>query len=350
MNPTAAWPVEEISQIGHARRSATIMAERLAFSESRAGQVALVVSELATNLARYAQRGEILLRPIRHDDSDSGPDGIEILAIDAGPGMPDAAVSRRDGHSTGGGLGEGLGAIQRQSDFFQLYTQRSGTVALARIWREPDTAAVRQPRYEIGAVHVSKAGEDVCGDDWDWRMRNDRLAIIVADGLGHGLAAHEAARAAIGTFDRSHEETPQRVIQDVHAALRATRGAAVAMIAIDLERGVARYSGVGNVSSVVFLATGARQSLISHNGTAGHTAPRIQEFNYPVPPQSIVIMHSDGLGTHWDLASYPGLRTRHPSVIAGVLYRDFSRRRDDVTVVVAKEREAQRARFPSEKL
>jgi anti-sigma regulatory factor (Ser/Thr protein kinase) len=349
MNPTAACPVEEASQIGHARRFATTLAERLAFSASRAGQVALVVSELATNLARYAQRGEILLRPIREDDSDSGPDGIEILAIDAGPGMPDAAVSRRDGHSTGGGLGQGLGAIERQSDFFQLYTRTSGTVALARLWREPHTAAVR-PRYEIGAVQVSKIGEDVCGDDWDWRMRNDRLAIMVADGLGHGLAAHEAARAAIRTFDQSHEQTPQLLMQDVHAALRATRGAAVAAIAIDLERGVARYSGVGNVSTVVFLATGTRQSLISHNGTAGHTAPRIQEFNYSVPPQSIVIMHSDGLGTHWDLAPYPGLRTRHPSVIAGVLYRDFSRRRDDVTVVVAKEREAQRAPLHSEKL
>jgi len=339
MNPTAAYPVEEDSQIGHARRAATAIAERLAFSPARAGQVALVVSELATNLARHAKRGEILLRPIRRDDREAGPDGIEVLAIDSGPGLPDVALSRRDGHSTAGTLGQGLGAIERQSDFFEIFTQPSGTVALARIWREPEPPAARQPRYLIGAVHVSKSGEDVCGDDWDWRMRDDRLAIFVADGLGHGLAAEEAARAAVRAFQHSHDEPPQRVIQDVHAGLRATRGAAVAMIAIDLERGVARYSGVGNISAVLHLETAVRQSLVSHNGTAGHTAPRIQEFTYPVPPRSIVIMHSDGLGTHWDLMSYPGLRTRHPSVIAGVLYRDFSRRRDDVTVVVAKERE-----------
>ncbi len=339
MNPTAACPVEEDSQIGHARRFATTIAQRLAFSAERAGRVALVVSELATNLVRHAKRGEILLRPIRHDDAESGPEGVEILAVDAGPGIPDVALSRRDGHSTAGTRGQGLGAIERQSDFFQIYTMPSGTVALAQIWREAGPPAARQPRYSIGAVHVSKTGEEVCGDDWEWKMRDDRLAILVADGLGHGLAAHEAARAAILTFHQSHEQPPQRVIQDIHAALRATRGAAAAMIAIDLERGVARYSGVGNISSVLYLATGARQSLISHNGTAGHTAPRIQEFTYAVPPQSIVIMHSDGLGTHWDLMSYPGLRTRHPSVVAGVLYRDFSRRRDDVTVVVAKERE-----------
>ena len=339
MNPTAAYPIEEASQVGEARRAAKHFAERLAFSAARAGQAALVVTELATNLARHATRGEILLRPIRQDADHGPPDGMEILAIDTGPGMPDEVLSRRDGHSTAGTLGQGLGAVERQSDFFQLYTRPSGTVALARIWREPERLAVRQPRYVIGAVHVSKTGEDVCGDDWDWRMRDDRVSIIVADGLGHGLAAHEAARAAIGTFHGAHEETPQRVIQDVHAALRPTRGASVASMAIDLERGVARYCGVGNISSVVWLATGARHSLISHSGTAGHTAPRIQEFTYPVPPHSIVIIHSDGLGTHWDLATYPGLRTRHPSVVAGVLYRDFSRRRDDVTVVVVKERE-----------
>jgi hypothetical protein len=61
-------------------------------------------------------------------------------------------------------------------------------------------------------------------------------------------------------------------------------------------------------------------------------------------------VHTDGLGTHWDLTPYPGLRTRHPSVVAGILYRDFSRRRDDVTVVVAKEPEGNRTVPRSEKL
>ena len=47
-------------------------------------------------------------------------------------------------------------------------------------------------------------------------------------------------------------------------------------------------------------------------------------------------MHSDGLTTHWTLERLPGLAARHPSLIAGVLYRDFKRGRDDVTVVVAR--------------
>jgi hypothetical protein len=187
-------------------------------------------------------------------------------------------------------------------------------------------------------VHVSKTGEEICGDDWAWRMRDSRLSIFVADGLGHGLPAHEAAITATRVFQTRHELAPSRLVEDVHAALRPTRGAAVAAFSIDIERRTAAYAGLGNISGVVLQPGGARHSMVSHNGTAGHTAARIQEFQYPVPAGSIVVLFSDGLATHWDLKTYPGLQQRSASVIAGVLYRDFSRRRDDVTVVVVRER------------
>jgi anti-sigma regulatory factor (Ser/Thr protein kinase) len=339
LNLTAAYPIVEQSQVAEPRRAAVMLAGRLGFSEERAGRLALVVSELATNLAKHALRGELILRGIRAEHADAEPDGVEVVAIDAGPGIPDIALSRTNGHSTAGSLGHGLSTIERQSDFFQLYTLPGGTITLARVWRTASDRSPQLPRYEVGAVQVSRVNEDVCGDDWDWRMRDDRLSVMVADGLGHGLPAHDASRAAIVTFRREHELPPARVIEDVHGALRATRGAAVAMIAIDPDRGIAKYAGVGNISGVLLNANGTRQSLISQNGTAGHTIPRLQEYTYPVAPRSILVMHSDGLGTHWDLAAYPGLRTRHPSIIAATLYRDFSRKRDDVTVIVIGERQ-----------
>ncbi|MDQ3149386.1 MAG: ATP-binding protein, partial [Chloroflexota bacterium] len=208
LNLTAAYPVVDLTQVSEPRRASAILAARLGFSEERAGRLALVVSELATNLAKHATGGELLLRGIRTEDSDADPDGVEVLAIDAGPGIPDLALSKVDGHSTAGTLGHGLGAIERQSDHFEIHTHPGGTVALSRVWRHPPVRARRQSRYEVGAVHVSKAGEDVCGDDWDWRAGDDRFALLVADGLGHGLAAHEAAREAVATFRREHELPP----------------------------------------------------------------------------------------------------------------------------------------------
>ena len=336
MNVTAAFPVTEGSQVGEPRRTVLWHAARLGFSEARAARAALVTTELATNLLKHARSGEILLQTLTREDGT--PEGIEILALDKGPGIPDFALARRDGHSTTGTLGHGLGAIERQCDSFELYTDARGTAIAARLWRDP--AARRPPagRYEVGAAHVSKPGESVCGDAWTWRMRDERLAILVADGLGHGISAHEAASTAVAAFARGHEESPGRMVEDVHAALRSTRGAAVAAVAVDLHRGVAVYAGLGNIAGAILLPGGARHNMVSHNGTAGHAAGRIQEFAYPVPSGALLVLASDGLTTHWDIKAYPGLRSRSPSLIAGVLYRDFSRRRDDVTVVVATER------------
>ena len=336
MNVTAARPVTEPSQVAEGRRLVLWLASRLGFSDERAGQAALIASELGTNLAKHARGGELLVRPLT--TSDGEPGGIEILALDKGPGMPEIAVARRDGYSTAGTLGHGLGAIQRQADQLDVYTHTSGTAIAARIWRERPTLDIGQSRFEVGAVHVSKTGEVVCGDDWGWRQRNGRLSIFIADGLGHGLYAHDAAAAAIRVFASGHEQTPRMLISDVHAALRPTRGAAVAMLAVDVERRTGAFAGLGNIAGQILLPSGGRHNMVSHNGTAGHAAGRIDEFNYPVPPQATIVMFSDGLTSRWDLASYPGLILKSPALIAGVLYRDHSRGRDDVTVVVARER------------
>lgn len=338
MNASAAFPVREASQVAEPRRAAQWLASRLDFSDERAGRAALIATELATNLVKHARDGEILLNALI--SSEGALEGLEILAIDKGPGMPDAARSRRDGYSTSGTLGHGLGAVERQSDDMDIFTGPGGTVLAARLWRDAPHGGPRRPRYEVGAVHVAKAGESVCGDAWSWRFRDGRLAIMVADGLGHGLAAHEAARSAVDLFAKAHEHPPAFLLNEMHAALQATRGAAIAAIAIDTERRTAAYAGLGNISGVILVPGGKRHNMVSHNGTAGHRAPRVQEFNYPLPPGAIVVLASDGLGTHWNLEAYPGLAGRSPAVIAAVLYRDHSRGRDDVTVVVVRERTA----------
>ena len=336
MNITEARPVTEPSQVAEGRRLVLWLASRLEFSEERAGQAALIASELGTNLAKHARGGELLVSPVTTADGEPG--GIEILSLDKGPGMPEIAAARRDGYSTTGTLGHGLGAIQRQADQLDIYTHTSGTAIAARIWRERPPVDTGQSRFEVGAVHVSKTGEVVCGDDWGWRQRNGRLSIFLADGLGHGLYAHDAATAAIRVFATGHEQTPRMLISDVHAALRPTRGAAVAMLAVDLERRTGTFSGLGNIAGQILLPSGGRHNMVSHNGTAGHAAGRIEEFNYPVPPQATIVMFSDGLASRWDLGAYPGLTSKSPALIAGVIYRDHSRGRDDVTVVVARER------------
>ena len=76
--------------------------------------------------------------------------------------------------------------------------------------------------------------------------------------------------------------------------------------------------------------------MVSNNGTVGHVARIIRDFTYPVAAGALLVLSSDGIGTSWRLDAYPGLSQHHPTLIAGVLLRDFSRGRDDATVLVAR--------------
>jgi len=187
-------------------------------------------------------------------------------------------------------------------------------------------------------VCLPKPGEEISGDGWaEYHQPGGRSLFLVADGLGHGPMAAGASAAAIDTFRKNTRFDPGRIAEAINAALWGTRGAAIAVVKVDTGRQTVLFSGIGNISSHI-LSAGASVGMLSYNGTAGGEISKIREIAYPWPEGAILIMHSDGLATHWKISQYPGLIRKHPSLIAGVLYRDHSRRNDDVTVLVAKGR------------
>jgi anti-sigma regulatory factor (Ser/Thr protein kinase) len=325
----AAVLVTEPSGVSEARRCAAGLCREAGLDEIVAGRVAIVVTEAATNLVKHGAGGEILLQSIV---AESVP-GIEILSLDRGRGIPELAEAVRDGYSTAGSAGTGLGAIGRQADVCEIYSiPGRGTAILAQVWAAP------APRWhadgiDVGTASAPRDGEAVSGDGWLVLRRGSFLLTLVVDGLGHGPLAAEARHAAVRIVRDSKGHGPAQIVAAVHAGLRATRGAAVAVSSIDLDHGQLRFSGLGNIGAAV-LAEGHIRHLISHNGTAGHSARRIDEYSYPWPARALLVQHTDGLGSHWTLESYPGLSARHPSLVAGVLYRDFKRGRDDVAVLV----------------
>ena len=321
-----AIPVRDQSQVAEARRTAVSLAQRQGFDEQAAGRVAIVATELATNLIKHGGGGELLVGSYEH--------GVECLALDRGPGMADLPASRRDGQSTTGSPGLGLGAIARLSQVLDIYSRPGqGTAILARL----QPTGPEPPEEALwGAVSIAKTGEEVCGDSWSVQAHAGALRLLVADGLGHGPHAADAAHAAIRAFADHVACPPRACIEHIHLALRATRGAAVAVADLDQRRGSVVFAGIGNIAGVLYAGTAPPRRMVSHNGTAGHMARRVQEFDYAFTARPLVILCSDGLATSWTLDTYPGLSQRHPSLIAGVLYRDFSRGRDDVTVLVAR--------------
>lgn len=326
------FPIEEPSQVGGVRRAAMELAGRLGFDAQQAGKVGIAATESATNILKHARSGHLLVRPLHQE----GVDGIEIVALDKGPGIADVTASLRDGHSTRGTMGGGLGALSRLGENFEIFTQPGkGTVLRLELWAKAGPR--RTPAIEYGGLCNPKRGEPVCGDGWAVETWRDQASLLLADGLGHGVSAHEAARAATDTLRSHAQESPAAIIEACHSALARTRGAAVAVAQLASHGQRGTFAGVGNIVCRVEGTSGNRH-LVSHNGTVGHTMRKLQEFSFPWPTGALLILHSDGLGTHWDLAAYPGLITRHPALISAVLYRDYDRGRDDVSVVALRNR------------
>ncbi|MGW2836313.1 ATP-binding SpoIIE family protein phosphatase [Streptomyces sp. NPDC001493] len=389
-----AWFRDPHSLPAAARGAASTLARRLGFDEQRCAEVALAVSEAATNLDRHAVDGTLLLRAVRT----ANDAGVEVVTIDAGPGMADVSHSLTDGVSSAGTLGIGLGAITRLADSVDIHSVPGrGTVLAARFWtKEAAGRAATAGEPVVAGLTRPITGEEACGDAWaarpvgvlvpeprparrtaarempdalDWsaltgfgRSRTDApaapamprvpkgaeqrddpspddpaLLLMFCDGLGHGPLAGRAADAAVTAFRDGRAQTPDGVIREIHTALRGGRGGAVAVVRIEPGARTLSFCGVGNVSTfVVDPATNTRRSLLSAPGIVGHQLPTLRTVSQELPRGSGVIMHSDGLTERWQPASLPGLLAHSPLVAAAQLLREAGVRRDDAGVAVAK--------------
>src|SRR5262245_55928728 len=165
--------VSDASAAGEVRRSATGLAAGLEFTEEDQGRVALVATEVATNLVKHAKDGQVVLRSLSAVEGG----GVELLALDRGPGIADLARCLRDGFSTVGTSGAGLGAIRRLADQFDVTsTPGLGTTLAARLRRKGEKPGPRPAAVDIGAVCLPVAGEEACGDAWVVESSSNRTA------------------------------------------------------------------------------------------------------------------------------------------------------------------------------
>lgn len=321
-----AFPIGDASRVGEARRHAASLASGLGWGSEDAGRAGLLVTELATNLLRHAQGGEVWMA------ARTGFDDIEFLCVDRGPGMPDIAHCLRDGVSTGSGSpGTGLGAISRMADDFQVVSSASGTVCLVRVRparsQRPDVA------HRLGAVCLAVPPETISGDAWAVRHAGARTDVLVVDGLGHGPLAGYAAQAAVDAFKARDFMPLETLLLDTHEALRGTRGAAVFLARS--EDGLLQSCGAGNVAGRCFNGV-ADRSLIGQHGTAGVQIAKPRVMDSQSLAHGVLVLHTDGISGRWKSADYAGLLGKDPSLMAACILWQHWRGRDDATVVVLK--------------
>jgi anti-sigma regulatory factor (Ser/Thr protein kinase) len=327
-----AVPLLDLTSVSEARRLVQQVAAPLGLGEVKLGEAAIIATEAARNAVVHGGGGELLVSAMQSQNELR----LGILALDRGAGIADLPRAMQDGFSTSSTPGTGLGAIRRLASGFDVFTSNNGTAILAEVI---ERTAPTPGHLDIAGFTVPFRGERACGDAIDWVQHDGRYVVLLVDGLGHGLPAADAAEEAVHVFQKHSTEPPREILALIHDALKKTRGAAAGVAEIRPLAGTLTFAGVGNTSAVVLSAALSR-NLISHNGTLGHVLSRIQEFKVEWPRDAILVMHSDGLQTRWDLSRYPGLAARSPGVIAGVLFRDFRRERDDASILVIKNKSA----------
>jgi anti-sigma regulatory factor (Ser/Thr protein kinase) len=326
---TEWFPIDNAAATGSVRRAAMNLATRLGMGENRVAEVGIVASEAASNLAAHADHAAVGLQVALRD----GQPGVQLVAIDRGPGMADLALSGIDGNSTSGTLGLGLGAMRRLSTSLDINTNPGrGTVLVAGLWASPTHATTV---FDVGGVTRPMAGEEVCGDAIADKGSGSTHLLLAVDGLGHGPLAAAAAQEALTAFYSCDDTEPRLVMTYLHRRLGHTRGAAAAVVALDSDCRTARIAGIGNISAYI-CDDRYRRAMSSSPGIVGHQTRTIRQFDFELLDDSIVVLHSDGLQSKWGLSDTPGLSQRSPALIAASLLRDAGTKPDDASVLVAR--------------
>lgn len=326
--------VTDDGAVGIVRRRAMRLAEQHGYGDGRRGEVGIVLTELATNLVRHAQEGSILLRLLR-----AGPvAGIEVVAVDRGPGIADLRAALRDGHSATGTLGVGLGAISRLASSWDAHSVLGrGTVIVATLWptHGSATGAGDPGASDVAALTRPIVGEAVCGDGYAIRRDAGVLRVLLCDGLGHGPLAAATTREAIRLFRDADPQPPAQMLTLLHGGLSGTRGAAAVVAELDAAAGSVRHAGIGNITGAL-VSPGRRRGLLSQPGIVGHRGRSVREFTHAASLGDLLVLHTDGVRSRWDLESYPDVTDHSPVVIAATLLRDAGVCRDDAGVLVAR--------------
>jgi len=336
--------IENNSDIGVCRRKAVLFAKGLGFDEVKTGEVAILTTELVTNVIKYGGgNGHFVL--FRMQDI-QGHKGLEIWCCDYGKGISNMPQVFKDGYSSGNSLGVGLGSARRLSDEFEINPEPLPDVLNLVIPRYemvktyirackwlPDTRWIGvNKKLIIGAASRPKPGENFNGDNYVICHLSENISLAaVIDGLGHGKEAHVASQSAKERILLNPDLPLNTLMEQIHRSLRGTRGATVGITRLDTELNKVDFIGIGNIEGQI-LSSIKKQNFTSLGGIVGHNmrTPRIFEYNFE--RGSNISMYSDGITSRWQNNGIEW--QKQPQQIAEHILNNHARINDDATILI----------------
>ncbi|HWQ20956.1 MAG TPA: ATP-binding protein [Methanotrichaceae archaeon] len=323
------------ADVSAARGAARAMALGIGFAATASEEIALAVSELASNLVKHAGGGTIVLLSLC--------EGMQIESHDEGSGIEDIDQALTDGFSTAGSLGFGLGTVNRLMDEFEISSRcsrpDSGTHIVCKRFIRGGAAGPLPGPLEFGAATRAHPLMSVNGDTFVIKCWGTSALIGVIDGLGHGQQALLAAQAARRYVEIHYNQPLLSIFTGVDRACRATRGVVMSLARFDwisdLSRVTLTFSGIGNVEMSII---GKQEPLnfVIRRGILGAGTPSPVVTEHIWKPGYVMVLHSDGISAHHKWSDLPELRNASVEVVAQHILQRLARKEDDATVIVAR--------------
>lgn len=305
----------------------------LGFGNAEAEEVVLAVAELASNIVKHAGQGILSFRPEQTGERI----GIAISALDHGPGISDVNRCLADGYSSAGGLGYGLGTINRLMDEVEINScAGTGTQITCRRWIRSQPQIPTPSPWDVGVATRARRAAPENGDAFVIRRWQEKLLVGVIDGLGHGEFAQQAALAA-QQYVQGHYDLPlDKLFAGAGRACRGTRGAVMALARFE-SQGRILFASLGNIEARAF-GPSQKVSFNVKRGILGLEERNVDVQDHRWLPGSVLVLHTDGLTSRWQWQDFPGLEREPASVIASQLLNQLSTKDDDATALVVTDR------------
>ncbi|RFZ82702.1 serine/threonine protein kinase [Mucilaginibacter terrenus] len=329
-----SFDVSDRSYYAILKKAVHALALNAAFPEKRIAELDIIVAEITSNLHKYADGGEILLAHF----AEQGKEFIELICIDNGPGINDVNRVMADGYSTTNTMGHGLGSIKRLSDEFDIYSQKGwGTILYSRVYKTAPPAKNRiKNTLLLSPIVVSKPGETTSGDGFSIKITEQYIKLMLADGLGHGPEANFAVNEAAKAFKVCPLHSPTEIIRYLHSSVRKTRGMVATIVVVDITTRKLSIAGVGNISAKLS-GPAMSKSHLAYNGIIGHNVPNtMNDQVLDLADYNQLVLCSDGMRSRWEVNKLPAIVRSSITVQAAAIYKDFARRTDDMSVVIAR--------------
>lgn len=328
--------VEDRSSLAGIKKEINRLVTQAGFGQQRIHEIDILVAEMGSNLVKHSLTGGEILAGIVKDKADTE---LELISIDNGPGIADPERMMQDGISTAGTLGHGLGAIRRLSDQFELYSHKDwGTILLSRVYREKTSEhAPQKLPVAVRSLVIVKPGEQVSGDgSYSFVARDGSFRLLAADGLGHGAEADRAVREAVQAFKELESDSPVEILRRLHTAIQRTRGMVGTVVVGDPVRKLWRYCGIGNIAAR-FAGVHLARNYLSYNGIIGHNIPvSLSDQELSQNDYQQITLCSDGIRSRWQYAKLPDTHRQDLMIQAAAIYKDFSRKTDDMSITIGK--------------